>query len=106
MPRLLAGVRRRARGRAQDDVARAGFERAGVSLPTKLFRWGVVEPLVRAIPRGGYVSYNAQQWLRGIARDNAPRVPHDTPEAAFELWWAWYGSRLPVGRLTPPETAP
>ena len=86
-----------ARHRRWDRVVREGFLRADVALPRALYRWEAVRPLYRTIARGGYLSWNAQQLLRGFARENAPRVPHEKPELAEPLWKAWILSRLPTG---------
>lgn len=76
-----------------------GFRAAGVELPEALHRGAAVVPLVSLIPRGGHLSWNAQQLLRHFAAELAPRIPHDRPEQAFEVWRAWLGSRLPAGAL-------
>ena len=95
-----------ARHRAGDSRLRDGFLAAGVEVPRSLFRWDAVRPLVEAVERGGALSWNAQQVLRRFARDAAPRIPHDRPEASAALWRAWLGSRLPAGALVPTALVP
>ena len=90
-----------------NQVLRDGFREAGIDMCPVLYRQDCVSPLVEAVARGGYLSWNAQRLLRDIfAREVAPRIPHEKPERALPIWRAWLGSRLPVGALDEPDAVP